>query len=119
MSAPQMICHLSDAFLVTMGEKYASPATGLFQRTFLKWAALHMPMNWPPGVPTRPELEQGVGGTPPGDWDGDRAQLLSLIDAFIAHRGFSPHPAFGPMSKRQWMIWGYRHIDHHLRQFGA
>src|SRR5271155_2729688 len=68
MTAGQMVCHLNDSFRVGMGEKYASPATSLVQRTFIKWVAL-----WTPGVPTRPEIEQGRGGTPPAEWKNDCA----------------------------------------------
>jgi hypothetical protein len=31
----------------------------------------------------------------------------------------APHPIFGPMSNSSWLRWAYRHLDHHLRQFGA
>ena len=40
MSAHQMICHLSDSFRGSLGEKYVSPATSLFKRTLMKWVAL-------------------------------------------------------------------------------
>lgn len=29
------------------------------------------------------------------------------------------HPAFGRMRRADWGIWAWRHLDHHLRQFGA
>jgi hypothetical protein len=119
MTARQMVCHLNDSFRVGMGEKYASPATSLVQRTFIKWVALRTPMKWPPGVPTRPEIEQGRGGTPPAEWDRDCAELLALLDAFAERQTFGVHPTFGKMSTRDWLTWGYRHVDHHLRQFGV
>jgi hypothetical protein len=30
-----------------------------------------------------------------------------------------PHTFFGPMTPLEWSILGYKHLDHHLRQFGA
>ena len=119
MTAAQMVCHLNDSFRVGMGEKYASPATSLLQRTFIKWVALRTPVRWPPGVPTRPEIEQGRGGTPPAQWENDCAELLGLMDAFARRETFGVHPTFGEMSQRDWLTWGYRHVDHHLRQFGV
>ncbi len=119
MTAPQMVCHLNDSFRVGMGEKYASPASNFLQRTLLKWIALRAPVKWPPGVPTRPEIELGRGGTPPAEWESDRAQLLSLMDAFAERKTFGVHPTFGKMSESDWLTWGYRHVDHHLRQFGV
>jgi hypothetical protein len=119
MTAHQMVCHLNDSFRVGMGEKYASPATSVLQRTFIKWVALRTPLRWPTGVSTRPEIEQGRGGTPPGEWWSDCAELLGLMDAFADRQTFGVHPTFGEMSSRDWLTWCYRHVDHHLRQFGV
>jgi hypothetical protein len=33
--------------------------------------------------------------------------------------GYAQHPMFGAMPRADWLIWGYRHMDHHLRQFGV
>jgi len=30
-----------------------------------------------------------------------------------------PHPFFGELTPREWGIGMYKHLDHHLRQFGA
>jgi hypothetical protein len=78
-------------------------------------------MQWPHGVKTRPELEQGVGGTPPAEFEADLQLLLATIDKFTQQPRtfeFHPHPMFGAMSEKEWMRWGYLHCDHHLRQFG-
>ncbi len=119
MTAHEMVCHLSDSFRVATGEKSASPDTNLFKRTVFKWVALHTSLPWPHGVPTRPELVQGRGGTPPAEWARDCAELQELIPAFAARQSYGFHPLFGEMSKADWLIWAYRHIDHHLRQFGV
>lgn len=29
------------------------------------------------------------------------------------------HSMFGVMTPADWLIWGYPHTDHHLRQFGV
>ena len=119
MTARQMVCHLNDSFRVGMGEKYASPSTSLLQTTLIKWIALRAPLRWPPGVPTRPEIEQGRGGTPPAEWENDRNELLGLLESFVGRRTFGAHLVFGPMSRCEWLTCGYRHVDHHLRQFGV
>ena len=122
MSAHEMVCHLSDAFRMAVGGKTVSPATSPVQRTVVKWIALYAPLRWPAGILTRPEIEQGVGGTCPGDFAADIADLERLIAAFIrtGHEiAWPPHPIFGPLSAKAWLRWGYLHVDHHLRQFGA
>jgi len=119
MSVHQMVCHLCDAYRLPLGEKSASPATGFLPRTAMKWIALQLPLKWPHGVATRPEMEQGVGGTPPADFERDRAELLSIVQRFCDTAELSePHPFFGPMTRQEWLRWGYLHADHHLRQFG-
>ena len=123
MSAPQMVCHLSDAFRMGMGHKPVSHATGLLQRTIVKWIALYLPLRWPGGrILTRPEIDQELAGTRPGDFAADLAELEALVELVTAHtRSFDwpLHPIFGPMSEADWLRWGYLHMDHHLRQFGA
>jgi hypothetical protein len=122
MSAHQMICHLSDSCRIATGEKVASDASGPVQRTLVKWIALYLPLQWPPGIPTRPEVDQQSGGTGPGEFASDVAELETLLE-LIATRGkevdWPVHPIFGRMSQPNWLRWAYLHTDHHLRQFGA
>ena len=122
MSAHQMICHLADAYRMGAGELALSPATGLPQRTIIKWIALYLPMNWPEGIQTRPEIDQVAGkGRCPSDFAADVADVEALVEAFAARAGsneWPAHPIFGRMSEAAWMRWGYLHSDHHLRQFG-
>ncbi len=122
MTSAQMICHLSDSYLGVMGEKYISAAPANAARAIIKWIALYAPVHWPKGVPTRPEVDQTIGGTPPADFEQDKRRLLALVVQFAKTPRtftFQPHPIFGPMSERDWMRWGYVHADHHLRQFDA
>ncbi len=119
MTAHQMVCHLDDSFRVGTGEKYASPASNFLTKTVIRWIALHTAMKWPPGAKTRPEVEQGLGGTPPADWDRDCARLRQTMTDFSTRQKFGSHPLFGEMTQSDWLIWGYRHVDHHFRQFGV
>ncbi len=122
MTAPQMICHVSDAFLGVMGEKPMEVPCGFSMWPVIKYLALYAPMQWPKGVPTRPEFDQCAGaGTRPAQFESDVRSLIATMERFCRRpRGFEfrPHPLFKTMSERQWMRWGYLHVDHHLRQFG-
>ena len=122
MSAHQMICHLCDSFRMATGQKPVSEASGLFHRTILKWIVLYAPLRWPAGVPTRPEIDQEIGGTSPFDFAADVAELGVLLDRITTQSESIDrrvHPVFGRMSKAAWLRWAYLHTDHHLRQFGA
>jgi hypothetical protein len=119
MSANQMVCHLADSFRRTLGEKQA---TNLPPKKLMKLAALWLPVPWPHGFKTRPEMDQEIGGTPPVEFEEDRQVLLKLMDRFTCESPiptFSPHPIFGQMSRKELMRWAYLHMNHHLRQFGA
>ena len=121
MTAHQMVCHLGDAFLMMMGERPTSVASGFLQRTLIKWIALYGPLHWPAGIPTRPEVDQMAGGTKPGEFLADVARVEALMQraASAVDCDTRPHPIFGAMSEAGWMRWAYLHTDHHLRQFGA
>jgi hypothetical protein len=120
MSVHQMVCHLSDSFRASLGEKYISPSSTVFKRTLFKWVALWAPVPWPRGVKTRPEMDQKQGGTPPAEFASDLEKLRILFERFCASEGqFAPHAMLGKMSRSERMRHAYLHIDHHLRQFGT
>lgn len=122
MSAHQMVCHLNDSLLLATGQRAVSHAITLPSRTIIKWIALYLPLRWPPGILTRPEVDQEAGGTRPADFRADVARQEALMEELIARRGKlhgAVHPIFGGMSERAWLRWAYLHTDHHLRQFGA
>jgi hypothetical protein len=57
------------------------------------------------------------------DLVAERHRLNGLIDRVIAAGPTGctahPHSFFGRMTPEQWGILMYKHLDHHLRQFGA
>jgi hypothetical protein len=124
MSAPQMICHLTDAFRGVLGERSTSSASKpkFAQRTLVKWLALYAPVHWPHGIKTRPESDAEIGGTRPAEFAADVASLEAACLRFLAARepgARRRHFMFGELTDREWCRWAYRHMDHHLRQFGV
>jgi hypothetical protein len=119
MTPQQMLCHLADSFDVVSGDRPAKAVDTWFMRTVGKVVALRSPMPWPKGVPTGESVDAEKGGTPPSDFEADRARVVRLLRAFVAPGARRVnHPAFGAMSDADWMRWGFGHLDHHLRQFG-
>jgi hypothetical protein len=55
--------------------------------------------------------------------DFERERLILLIDRFTAAGPAGctthPHSFFGRLTPEQWAILTYKHLDHHLRQFGV
>jgi len=122
MNSHQMICHLNDSFKAVIGEKSVSMNVNIFYKTIGKWFALYLPINWPHGVPTRPEIDQEKNGSKPIDFDKDLNELKEFIERLTKENKdfkWSNHPLFGEMSQEDWMRWAYLHVDHHLRQFGV
>ena len=122
MTVDEMLCHLSDAYRVILGERTAKPVSNWFSRSLFKWTALWMPAHWPHGVQTVPECDPRRAGTKPAEIENDLSELRDLFDRFTSlPPGFAwpTHPIFGHMTGKEWMRWGYLHMDHHLRQFGA
>ena len=118
MTAHEMLCHLNDSFAGVLGDRPIAPAHTWMQRTIIKYFALHTNVAWPKSVKTRPEVDQTIGGTKPSVFDRDRAQTVALLRRFVAPGAtYASHPTMGALTRDEWMIWGYRHTDHHLRQF--
>jgi hypothetical protein len=57
------------------------------------------------------------------DLDAERVRLCSLIDRFVSGGTAActthPHPFFGRMTPAEWAVLMYKHLDHHLHQFGV
>jgi hypothetical protein len=56
-------------------------------------------------------------------FNDERTNLLSCIDFFYQmgeeQCTSHPHPFFGKFTPQQWASGMYKHLDHHLRQFGV
>lgn len=57
------------------------------------------------------------------DFVAEQRRLLDWVDRFAAAGpdGCTTHPHcfFGPMTPHEWAVLGYKHLDHHLHQFGV
>ena len=74
---------------------------------------------WGKNVPTLPGLtikDERI-------FETEKQQLIALVHKF--HQSDSdkmdsfPHPFFGTLTKDQWGKGMYKHLDHHLQQFGV
>jgi len=121
MTAHQMLCHLSDACRAALGERRVPVIGTLWERTAIRWIAIHTNLEWPQGVRTVPEADQEIGGTRPTEFARDVDELRRLIQRFNGAEAqlSGDHPLFGALSAAEWGRFSYRHADHHLRQFGV
>ncbi len=115
--AAHMLCHLDDALSVSLGEPPSQPMNHkAFQHFPLKHLILYV-VPFPKGAAAPP----GMLLTPPRNFDEDRQRLFDKIERIAAARaGAGPaHPLFGPLSYEEWNALHWKHIEHHLKQFGG
>jgi hypothetical protein len=118
MTPHEMLCHLADSFLAVLGERPASAVDTWLSRSVVRWIALHTSLRWPMGVDTRPVVDPTRHGTRPLEFERDRMRVIELLQRFVEPgTRCVAHPIFGPMTRKEWLLWGYGHVDHHLRQF--
>jgi hypothetical protein len=59
----------------------------------------------------------------PSDFEAERSRLATLLDQVVQRGPVKTegrvHPFFGRLSGAEWGTLIYKHIDHHLRQFGV
>ena len=118
-----MVTHLSDAARMALGEiSIVRPRvrlSRLFRVPVIKDLVVYR-LPFPKSVPSVDELFS----TRPGDWAHDVARVVELHERAAGYAlerdpAWAEHPLFGALSTNAWGVLGYRHADHHLRQFGA
>ena len=119
MEPAQLLPHLATALRMALGEcRLEARPPGRIRGTLLRYLAIYC-LPWPKG---KIEAPPGAFSTPSAGWDRDRQIVVELIERFATtppERMGIDHPAFGRMSARDWDVLQYRHLDHHLRQFGV
>ncbi|MBK8096445.1 MAG: DUF1569 domain-containing protein [Planctomycetes bacterium] len=119
MTIGQMLAHCQQPLRVALGELQLKRSLigSLFGKLAKKKLLAAAP--WQPGMPTAPQFRI----TDARDFARERDQLVALVrrlgDGGPAALTKAPHPFFGPMTVAEWDALQWRHLDHHLRQFGA
>jgi hypothetical protein len=117
MTVDRMLSHLVESMRMAVGELQCASKKLPIRYFPLKQLILYV-LPFPKGSPTAPELLKGAEAPV----SVSREELRRLVARFAAKSGdpqWPEHPAFGKMSRNQWGVLTYRHLDHHLRQFGA
>ncbi len=119
MEVAQMLAHCCEAFKVPLSEQ---PLKLTLIGRMVGWAfksKLYDDTPWRQGLPTAPNFiikDKRI-------FDSEKERLMGYVHQFHSsneHRiGNYPHPIFGTFTKDQWGQAMYKHLDHHLRQFGV
>jgi hypothetical protein len=118
MDVRGMLQHLHLSAQMALGELTVTTANKrAFQVFPLKHLILYV-LPFPKGAPTARELHPGAAAS----FEEERVAVLALLERIEAgpREGAGPaHPLFGPLSWREWGAATYKHVDHHLKQFGT
>jgi len=119
MSPAQALAHCSAAMEVSVGLKF--PPRSLIGRLFGRRAKSSLLSEKP--VPHNLPTDKSFVVKHERDFVAERQRLRGLIDRFAAGGPAGctkhPHSFFGPMTPQEWAALNYKHLDHHLRQFGV
>lgn len=118
MSPGQAAAHCSAGLELATGERRPPRQAvgwvlGLIVKPMLLGNDSPMRRNTPTMIPVRDDRNLEV----------ERERLRAIIDRFVAAgpEGCTTHPHsfFGRLTPTEWSILMYKHLDHHLRQFGV
>ena len=120
MTVEQMLSHLVQSGEMPFVESVPEHSN-FMSRTVIKKLVLHV-LPMPKEVKTSAEMDQQQKGRPPEGFEVDRTKAIELINklgTLDVRHDCRHHPFFGKMSAKEWAGIAHKHIDHHLRQFGA
>ncbi len=120
MNANQMLSHCSEGLKMTTGA--LKPRRVPFPINVLGRLLKNKVLGageFRRNSPTAPELTI----TDTRDFEQEKGRLIAAVNELYAkgEAGIKEeiHPFFGKMTQKEWGILNYKHLDHHLRQFGA
>jgi len=119
MWLPEMLEHCSIQLKKGLGiipeSAYEGPT--MYRTGFMRWLLFYV-IPWPKGAATPSQMNMASNGCNVPDVQHSKQELLGLLEKAQLQDHFNPHPFFGKMEKKDWgrLIW--KHLDHHLRQYG-
>jgi hypothetical protein len=117
MTVGQMCWHCTYPLKMAIENKPNTSNGNWFIKTFFK-KSMFSDKPYRKNLPTAPQLRAAEEK----DFTTEYEKLKSLVDGFYKVRDretWYPHPMFGSFTKEQWGQMQYKHLDHHLRQFGV
>ena len=119
MTAPQMLAHCAIAFEMPLGERSKKQALlGKIVTPFIRSSILgDKPFG--KNSPTDPDFVVADER----DFSAEQRRLVDCVNRFCAAGAAAAdgrmHSFFGRLKGGEWGRLMYKHVDHHLRQFGA
>jgi hypothetical protein len=116
LDAPRMLCHITDALRMALGQIQSRPLHNAITRSIGKFFVVNTSFRPPRG---RIKAPGETLSTSPSEWAQDLKTCEELTMCVAAGEATAVHPAFGPLTAEEWGRMCWKHTDHHLRQFGV
>lgn len=119
MTVDQVVLHMQVPIQVAFGEvKLKRGLIGLLFGGMAKKQLLK-PEPFKHNQPTHPRFRVNIHP----DFEAERQKLITLVKRFAVEGPNvltkEAHPLFGEMTVEEWDTLQWKHLDHHLRQFGV
>ena len=120
MNLAQALAHCSGAMEFAVGD--VNPPRMLIGR-LVGWAVKRKSVAGDAPLEKNTPTAKGLVIEDQRDLERERARLRGLLNRFVAAGPSGctkhPHSFFGDLTPEEWSTLMYKHLDHHLRQFGA
>jgi hypothetical protein len=121
MNPTEMLAHCTAALKMAFGEipvkvRFSPWKASIARLLFIEWFA------FPKDSPTAPELDPNKKLKQIGSFSDEKNTLIQHLNRMNntpSDFSFGMHPLFRKMDRKQWGKLVYKHLDHHLRQFGV
>jgi len=111
-----MLCHVADQLRIALGDLPTRPVHTFASRTLVKFLVVNTGLKPPRGrIKTAPEMLSSQ----PSSWEADLLACVDLTERVGRGTARAVHPAFGPLSPEEWGRLCWKHLNHHLVQFGG
>jgi len=115
----EMLIHCTTQLQLALGEISHKQQGPSFMRSKLgKWL-LFSTIPWPKGAETPNEMNADKASFSPTDIENGKTVLLNYLEKVRQQAQLKSHPFFGELNRKEWARLIYKHIDHHLKQFGS
>ena len=118
MAVNEMLWHCRAQLVLALGEKLTRNANGLLSMWPFNRLAIHV-VSWKQNLRTAREMNVKKEGNEAADFRTEREVLVGYLQKVKHAPDLEPHPLLGNLSRSDWGYLIYKHIDHHLRQFGV
>lgn len=119
MNVSQMLAHCKFPLQVAL-QDMTLEKPNVFKRLLFSMfkSSLYDDKPWKQSLPTTKEfIVSDVK-----DFNSEKVKLIEKINQFHSEKSkteWPPHPMFGNFTSEQWGKMQYKHLDHHLKQFGV